>query len=49
MKAIIEKIVVVSFDKSGFVISCDIGIENEIVIIKFFSIPIYRKEKSINK
>lgn len=46
MKAIIEKRVIIPSVKSGFIRD---GEDEEIVIIKFFSIPIYRREKSTGK
>jgi len=44
MKAIIEKQVTILPANSGFVSKSDTGREPCIVIIKLFSIPIYRKE-----
>lgn len=49
MKAIIEKHVTMNPTNSGFVNKSDIGREPCIVIIKLFSIPIYRKEVIISK
>ncbi len=46
MKAIIEKKVITPTLKSGFVSDRP---DEEIVIIKFFSIPIYRKERLAGK
>lgn len=49
MKAIIEKQVTILPANSGFVSKSDTGREPCIVIIKLFSIPIYRKEVIIPK
>lgn len=49
MKAIIEKQVTILPANNGFVSKSDTGREPCIVIIKLFSIPIYRKEVIIPK
>lgn len=49
MKAIIEKIVKIRPIPYGFIGKDDTGIINKTVVIKLFTIPIYRKEILVQK